>query len=257
MPVVASTAYQNAGLAFSIARSCLNDSAANVFSDAVLLPYSNISYRQVQRALSVNGGPLFISDNLQFTLAQVVTIDPSLQTSLTDVGYNNGTVVSNPPQLPTDLLEPEKIWERPTGSNSDFIEMTDLTEGGGLTSLPQGATLGVWEWRSDGIYFRGATQSTDIRLRYKKAYPDLTQASDPILIRNSADCIGFNTAALAAMARGSPLSDKWSQAGEQALEALVQASTRREQQRVRRRQSFSSRSGGYSGGQGWSWSRFS
>lgn len=252
MPVVGSSRYQAASLALSTARVCLNDSAGNLFSDVVLLPYLNSVYRRVQRALSVAGGPLFIADNVILTLAAIITPDPGLQTSLTDVGYNNGTTVANPPQLPTDLLEPDDIWERPTGSTQDFVEMTDLTEHGGLPSLPQGPTLNVWEWRADGLYFLGATLSNDIRIRYKKALPDFAAGTDPILIPNSADCLAYNTAAMAAMARGSPLADKWSQAGEDALENLVAAATRREQNSPRRRRPNSSRTGGFWSGS-WNW----
>src|SRR5713101_2449142 len=100
MPVVGSSAYGTAGQIFTLARACLNDSAGLLFSDVVLLPYANSAYRQVQRALSVAGGPLFISDNVIFTLAPVVAVDPSIQTSLTDSGYSNGTTLTNPPQLP-------------------------------------------------------------------------------------------------------------------------------------------------------------
>lgn len=252
MPGLGTTRYQTLAISLALARSCLNDVSGNVFSDSVLLPYMNSAYRQIQRALSVAGGPLFIVDNVTFTLAAVVSADPSVQTSLTDAGYNNGSTNANPPQLPTDLLEPEKIWERPTGSTNDFQEMTDLTEGGGLPSLPQGSTLGVWEWRTDGIYFIGALQSVDIRLRYKKLLPDLTQGSDPILIPNAADCLAYNGAAMAATARGSLLADKWVNAGEVSLENLVAAAVRREQNRVRRRRPNSSRTGGY-WSNSWNW----
>lgn len=251
MPAVGSSAYQTAGTALTVARASLNDANGLLFSDAVLLTYLNSAYRQVQRAIAVAGGPLFIVDDVLFlALPAVVTSDPGVHTSLTDVGYSNGTTVSNPPQLPTDLLEPVKLFSRPTGSGQDYQEMTDLTEHGGLPSVPQTQLMGSWEWRQDGIYFIGATGQNDIRLRYKKALPDLTTSTDPILIRQAADCIGFNTAALAAAARGSPFADKWSQAGEIALEALVAAAVRREQNTVRRRRPNSSRTGGY--WSGWS-----
>lgn len=245
MPVVGSSAYQSAKTALDLARSCLNDPAANLFSDAVLLPYLNSVYRQVQRALSVAGDENFINDNVIVHLAAITAPDPSLQTSLTDNGYDNGTIVANPPQLPIDLLEPTKLEERPTGTNQDFVEMTDLTSGGGLPSIPQSSTLNVWEWRTDGIYFLGAMVQIDVRIRYKRAYPEIASATDPLLKRQSADCIAFNTAAMAAMARGSPLADKWAQAGETALENLVAAATRRDQNRVRRRRPNSSRTGGF------------
>jgi hypothetical protein len=63
--------------------------------------------------------------------------------------------------------------------------------------------LRYWEWRADGLYFLGATQDTQIRLRYLKAYPDLTDATSPVLVRNAQEAIAYATAALAAWSRGS------------------------------------------------------
>ena len=107
----------------------------------------------------------------------------------------------------------------------------------------QDVTLSVWEWRADGLYFLGATQDTQIRLRYVKAYPDFTDATSPVLIRNAQEAIAYATAALAAWARGSPLAEKWDDAAADAIEDLVSAAVRREQQSARRRRPFSARSG--------------
>lgn len=252
MPAVGSSAYQTAGTALTVARAALNDLNGLLFSDTVLLAYLNTAYRQVQRAIAMTGAPLFVVDDVIMTLPPVVTPDPSIQCQLSDNGYSNGTTTVNPPQLPVDMIAPSKIFERQTGTNFDFQEMTDLTSGGGLPSLPQTTTLAVWEWRTDGIWFLGSIQKNDIRLRYQKAFIDLTTGTDPIYIRQGADCIGLNAAAMAALARGSPLSEKWATAGENAIEALVAAYTRRAQNRVYRRRPNSSRTGGYWGG----WSTF-
>ncbi len=48
---------------------------------------------------------------------------------------------------------------------------------------------------------------------------------------------------LAGWARGSPLAEKWDEAASDALEDLVAAAVRREQQSARRRRPFSARSG--------------
>ncbi len=55
--------------------------------------------------------------------------------------------------------------------------------------------------------------------------------------------IAGSTAALAAWSRGSPLAEKWDGAATDAIEDLVIAAVRREQQSSRRRRPFSSRSG--------------
>lgn len=236
MPVVGSSAYNTAGQITSLVRSLLNDGPGNLFTDTVLLPYANSAYRKVQRALGNAGGSGFIQDDVLLVVPAVTQTDTSLQVSITDA-------TAPPNQLPTDLLVPIKIWERPNGSTDDFLEMVDLTQHGGLPSRVQDVTLSVWEWRADGIYFLGATQDTQIRLRYAKAYPDFTDATSPVLIRNAQEAIAYAAASMAAWARGSPLAEKWDEAAADAIEDLLSAAIRREQQSARRRRPYSSRSG--------------
>src|SRR5215470_15296853 len=236
MPVVGSSAYNTAGQITALARALLNDSQGNLFTDAVLLPYVNSAYRKVQRAIGNAGGGGFIQDDALLVVAAVDSVDTSLQVSITDA--------SEPPnQLPTDLLVPLKLWERPDGSSQDFVEMVDLTRHGGLPSRAQDTTLSVWEWRGDGLYFLGATQDIQIRLRYLKAYPDLTDAISPVLVRNAQEALAYAAAALATWSRGSPLAAKWDDAATDAIEDLIVATVKREQQSQRRRRPFSSRSG--------------
>jgi hypothetical protein len=215
-----------------------------VFTDPVLMQYVNSAYRNVQRALAMSGMPLFATDDILLVIPAVTTPDPSLEIGLTD---------GSSPQLPVDLLEPMKLWERLNGSNDDFTEMTDLTNHGGLPSSPQGSTLGMWEWRTDGIFFVGATNTQQIRLRYKRALLDLLDGTSQILIPVSQDCIAYLGAAMAAMARGSPLAEKWATAGEDMLEKLIAASTRQQQASIFRRKPNSSRTGGYWSGVNWGW----
>jgi hypothetical protein len=236
MPVVDSSAYNSAGQITSLVRSLLNDAQGNLFTDTILLPYANSAYRKVQRALGNAGGGGFIQDDVLLVVTAVAETDSSLQVSITDA-------TAPPNQLPTDLLVPLKIWERPNGSTDDFLEMVDVSQHGGLPSRMQDDTLSLWEWRADGIYFLGATQDTQIRLRYAKAYPDFTDSTSPVLIRNAQEAIAYATAALAGWARGSPLAEKWDDAAADAIEDLVSAAVRREQQSARRRRPFSSRNG--------------
>lgn len=236
MPVVGSSAYNTAGQITALVRSLLNDAQGNLFTDAALLPYANSAYRKVQRALGNSGAGGFLSDDVLLIVPAVAAPDASLQVSISDAS-------APPNQLPTDLLVPLKLWERPAGSSDDFMEMVDLSRHGGLPSRPQDLALSVWEWRADGIYFIGATQDTQIRLRYVKAYPDLIDATSPVLVRNAQEAIAYATAALAGWARGSPLSEKWDAAASDALEDLVSAAVRREQQSAHRRRPFSSRCG--------------
>src|SRR5690242_14300700 len=236
MPVVGSSAYNTAGQITALVRSLLNDAQGNLFTDAVLLPYANSAYRKVQRALGNSGAGGFLSDDVLLVVPAVVTPDASLQVSITDA-------TAPPNQLPTDLLVPLKLWERPNGSSDDFVEMVDLSRHGGLPSRPQDLTLSVWEWRADGIYFLGATQDTQIRLRYEKAYPAFVDGTSAVLIRDAIEPIAYFTAALAAGARGAPQAARWDDAGTDALEDLLLRASRREQHSARRRRPYSWRQG--------------
>jgi hypothetical protein len=234
MPVIGTTAYNTAGQITSLVRSLLNDAAGNLFTDGALMPYLNSAYRKVQRALENVQSGTQLSDDALLLVPAIPAVDPAARVAITDAS-------APPGQLPTDLLVPLKLWERPDGSGADFVEMADLTNHGGLPSDSQGPSLQYWEWRADGIYLLGATQDTQVRLRYRKAYPDLLDASSPVLIRNAQEALGFFTAALASAARGAPQALRWDAAGADALEDLLARATQREQHSGRRRRPYTSR----------------
>ena len=242
------TAYNTAGQVTSLVRSLLNDAAGNLFTDTVLIPYANSAYRKVQRALANIRSGSFLSDDVLLVVPAVAGTDPSLQVSITDA-------TAPPNQLPVDLLVPLKLWERRNGSSDDFVEMTDLSDHGGLPSQPQGLNLQYWEWRTDGLYFLGATQDTQIRLRYEKAYPAFVDGTSSVLIRDAIESIAYFTAAMAAVsiayftaamaaaARGAPQAARWDDAGSDALEDLLVRATHREQHSGHRRRPYSWRQG--------------
>jgi hypothetical protein len=64
-----------------------------------------------------------------------------------------------------------------------------------------------------------------------------------VLIRNAQEAIAYATAALAGWARGSPLAEKWDEAASDAMEDVIIATVRREQQSQRRRRPYSWRTG--------------
>lgn len=243
------TAYPSLSVVLSLVRSLLNDPAGNVFTDAVLLPYANSAFRKVNAALGNVQAASYIKET-QLVLPATTISDPGVQTYLTDAGYNNGT--SNftvygglPLQLPPDLLVPLKLWERHNGQTQDYIEMVDLTDGGGLPSQPQAQNLQFFEWRSDGIYFLGATVDIQIRLRYEAAFMDMADGTAPLPIRYGQNAVAFQTAMLAAAARGAPETAVWKDGFDEAIESTKNRAAMREQNKVRRRRPFSSRSNSY------------
>jgi hypothetical protein len=215
----------------------LNDQAGNVFSDQFLMPFVAAAYRKAQASLANSGQQTFVADEVLLVVPAVAAIDPSLQVSITDA-------TAPPNQLPTDLIEPSKIWERVNLSSDSFTEMIDMTEHDGLPSEPQGETLNYWEWRSDGIYFLGALQDTQIRLRYTKMLADPTSAASQLLIRNSINAVAYITAALAAESRGVPQAEQLDALATDALFDLGLQAVRRSQKTGRRRRPYGRRKSG-------------
>jgi hypothetical protein len=243
MPLGGSTAYNTVGQINTLIRSILNDVPANWATDAVLLPYINTAYRTLQRKIANNGGGGFITDDVLLVLPLVPAVQ---QGAGTQAVINDATPAPN--QLPSNLLLPLKLWERPNLSQQDFTEMEDLTGKGGLPSRPQGLTLGVWEWRTDGLYFIGAQQDTQLRLRYKSAFQDLVGSADVVLIRGAQEAIAYAAAGMAGLARGSPLAKDMETLGSDAQEDVIIMNVLQAQNSPARRRAYGSRLGLRRGG---------
>lgn len=236
MPIIPSSSYNSAGQVTSLVRSLVNDVNQNWATDAVLLPYLNSAYRTLQRKVANAGGGGFISDDV---LLVVPLVAAAQQDPGTQVVINSATAPPN--QLPSNLLVPLQLWERPNLSAQDFTEMSNLTNKGGLPSRLQGQSLGVWEWRTDGLYFVGATQDTQIRLRYQAAFPDLSGASDIILVRGAQEALAYACAGLAGLARGSPQAPAMETLSQDAIEDVILENVRANQRQGSRRRPYGNR----------------
>jgi hypothetical protein len=230
MPVVPTTAYSQAEDAMSLARALLNDSAASVFTDTLLLPLLNSAYRGLQRELAENGVSVMAEQ-------QDVELDVDPDTGITSTEISD---VSSP-QLPTDCLVPHMLWERAAPNTTDvFVSMEKFTSGGGMLNLQPSTYLRLWEWREDKVNLIGATQAVTVRIRYEKLLPLLTLGTDPIQIRSATDELGFATAALAARSRGArALAQDLLGTAQMATEQMIERYVRPEQVKGRRRMPYS------------------
>jgi len=224
MPVVSTTAYDQAEDVFSLARSLLNDASGAVFSDAVLFPFLNSAYRALQRDLAEEGVSVLVSQqDLDLPLTNGVTV-----TEVSDVSS---------PQLPTDLLAPHQLWEQAAGSSDIFIPMEKITSG--LPNFQPCSYLRMWEWREDTIQLIGATQEITLRVRYEKSLPALVQGTDPVQIRSSIDPLAYSVAALAARSRGAQaLAMDMMGAAQMSTNNLIERYVRPEQFKGRRRKPY-------------------
>lgn len=156
--------------------------AAQLPQFVTLTNFMNSAIREVRREVGIMGQPTFIRDNyLLLGLPPINSdlgvgaVNPSAQQSLTVSGFFDGLSINPDFLLPSDLLQPLELWERLTGSQSPYSEMKQST--GALRPRYQVNALVDWEFRGNAIWFNGAIQSRDVRLRYIAALASLAAAS--------------------------------------------------------------------------------
>ena len=224
MPVLSTTAYDQAESALNLTRALVNDAAGSVFNDATLMPLLNSAYRALQRELAEAGVSVLVAQ---------VDLDLPLTSGLTATELSD----TSTPQLPTDLMVPHQLWEQQTGSGDLFVPLEKIV--GGLPNLQPGTFLRMWEWREDTIQLLGATSEVTVRLRYEKVLPQLVFGTDPILIRASNDALAYATAAVAARARGArALAADMQSTALEATQKLIERYIRPEQFKARRRKPY-------------------
>jgi len=134
MPVVPTTAYSQAEDALTLARALMNDSSGAVFTDALLMPLLNSAYRGLQRELAENGVSVLGEQ-------QDLDLEPDPSSGVTNMEISD----SSSPQLPSDCLMPQMLWERATAHTADtFVPMEKFTSGGGMLNLQPSTYLRLW-----------------------------------------------------------------------------------------------------------------
>jgi hypothetical protein len=233
MPVVSTTRYATAGVALDLARALMNDPNGVLWSDALLLPFLNASYRSLQEELATSG-------------VSVMKTQADLDLPLTTL--NGATIAPNPPQigddtdpaLPSDCIVPYTLEERATGSSDLFVPMERIT--GTMPNFDPASRLWIWQWESDRIRLVGATQAVTVRIHYERSLPQLTRASDGLQIPNVTRPLAYEVAALAARSRGArELAMDMEQAAARSREAVLDRYTRAEQWKMRRRKPYGHR----------------
>jgi hypothetical protein len=157
-------------------------SASQLPQYITLTNFMNSAIRYVRRQCGINGQPTFIRDNYILTALPPINsnlgvgvMNPATQQSLTVSGFFDGLQINPNVLLPSDLIQPLELWERLTGTENEFSEMNQSF--GALRPRNQVNALRDWEWRGNAIWFNGAIQSRDIRMRYQNAIASLAAAS--------------------------------------------------------------------------------
>jgi len=244
MPILGPAApYDTAEYILNLARAITNDAAqtiaGSILSDSQ--PYTivmlNSCFRDLQRELVNRGVETFVKEAIITGLGQATTNDPSVQTYLAYTGYFDGTALQVSPVLPPDMIMPIRLWERQTGmTTAPFLQMLPTNDG--LPTIAQTGRLSWWEWKNDAIYFVGATQSNDVRLRYWQFMSDVVDGTTVIPIFDCANCLAHKVAKEFGSARGSSLAAYMQQEEQRYLQQIVNRTARKKQRGQHRRRPY-------------------
>lgn len=157
-------------------------------------------------SLGNSGDPTLIADNFIVLNLPVISgangvgsPDPSAQVQLGYAGFFDGAQWHPTFLLPSNMLEPTRVWQRITGTNLPYMPLPQAQDG--LQPNWQGNRLGEWEWRGDGLWMNGAIQNCDIRIRYRLKLPlfrgaAINYTTTYIPVQECTNAVAYKTAAI-------------------------------------------------------------
>ncbi len=141
----------------------------------------NNGWRRFQDALCDAGSKRFQSEIVIVGIPPTANFDPASQNSISWFQCFDGSDYTTTPVLPSDLVTPLWICERPTDSLCAFPWPDEPNMDLYLDGLPMCQKYqynGCWEWRGEVIYYPGAIQSVDFRIRYRQQVPDIVDVGN-------------------------------------------------------------------------------
>jgi len=241
-------AYDNAEYVLNQVRAIINDvmenSAGDIFTDdwPATWVYLNQAKRIVEHELANNGVEFNIKETVMTNFLPCASPDPTVQVWVSQSGYFDGATNYQNPQLPGDLIIPLRLWERFSGTQNQFCQITPAKDGiDGYVSHTQQFRL--YDWRTDAIYFPGAQATNDVRMRYVSYSPELTGPTSVVPFRRSAIAIAFMTAWCFSVPRGSVQAQTLLEMAKNEIDQIVSSTVRRKQRRGSSRRPY--------GGSGW------
>lgn len=203
--------YPSAENVLNFARAVINDMLRSQVGSILLdtAPFTNIflngSVRKTQRHLANNGLFSQVVDNAILTpIGPVANQDPGTQIYINANGYYNGATTNANVVLPPDMILPLSLFQRQTGSGAQFTPMQPAKQP--LQSRMPGAFFGEWEFRDDGLWMVGSTNTMDLRLRYEAMIGRISSTANysttSIPIRDGEDVLGWGIVMLYAISRG-------------------------------------------------------
>jgi hypothetical protein len=230
-----------------IANDCGLSLAGNLLSDNQPYTYTMIklAFRKLKSRLS-NASIESFPEEIIYTgiPAQNPTsfLDPQAFCYLGYDGYFDGAGIFEDWQLPQSMEIPYRVWQRVTGQVAQFNPITPSIDGISGWSV-KGGLLTTFEWRDDKLWFPGASQSLDLRIRFKQILKDPLpgEPTFQIPIINCAVALAYLVVEIFAAGRGSTMLPAFNAEKEDAIKQIINTTTRKNQRKNYRRIPYSRR----------------
>lgn len=158
----------------------LNDVAKTVYTYVAQMPYLNMALQELQEIFELNNVP--VTDTISDVIA--------CTTATTAIGY------ATSPALPEDMIEPQRLWEAPTGQES-WVPMTKVDS---LPLYQTGVAIPRYNWyvwNSQEIRVLAANQPNDIKIEYiRNLFTLVTDENTQLAVINAATFLEYRTASL-------------------------------------------------------------
>lgn len=137
----------------------------------------NNAWRKMQEKL-VDLGFNTLSDEVIISGFPLVgSYDPATQCHINWTEYFDGLSLFPAPVLPSNLIQPLKIWERWHGQNAEFAPQPMGQVLDGLPAMSKQTANRWWEWRNNSIYFAGSLMAVDWRIKFLTYFADFIDVS--------------------------------------------------------------------------------
>lgn len=197
------------------ARALLNDNFSDIFTDAILLPFTKKAYQEMQDELTLNG------------------IETTVEKDYTE---NIAAGVNKKITNPADFIMPLEVWEKPQGSDdTQYVLMTERAWEPDIVLVEH---LRFWDWADDEVRFPGSLVNVTVKVKYIKFLAALVATGSTIPVINCQVYLASRVAAIAAYSvGGNPERSSVYQTDAKArLDTIIATAVKRNQQLGTRRQ---------------------
>lgn len=175
-----------AGTIFDAVAALMNNTSKSVYSNVVQLPYLNIAIQDLQ--LEFEDAEVPVTDN--------VTTDPiDVPAGNTEVGFTGlaGQV------LPSDLIEPQTIWQRLDDTPPWYPMNRVIQLDYGLEDDNATTNWLDYVWETQKIKILASNQDNQLKIQYiRNLFSPMVDANSQIPIINAQQYLTFQTAAYCA-----------------------------------------------------------